>query len=211
MLRELRSRSEAVRPARTAPEPAPASRAIGAASGMVRVACGVVFAGNAGRVPFAALLRANDVQRAPGNPDVVVLDGVMLEVLTTTAESIGAPSARDLELLLAHQKWLSAYISKKMSWPALVIHSAPAAFALPGIEVMAWDFPVPEPWEVLGKKVIHVGYATAAVDDAVFALSALVHDQADATVLTQKMSEIVGLIQRLKWPFDPDRDVIDCK
>ena len=76
-------------------------------------------------VPFAALLRAGNVQRVPQDPNVVVLDGVLLEAQITTATSIGAPGARGLALLMAHQKWLSAYISRKMNWPALHIRTTP--------------------------------------------------------------------------------------
>jgi hypothetical protein len=171
----------------------------------------LVFAGNPGRVPFAALFRAREVQRVPQNPNIVVLDGVLLEVQTATAASIGVPGARGLELLSAHQKWLSAYISRKMNWPALRIHTTPAGFELPGVEAMAWDFAVPEPWEILGKRIVHVGYATVAIDDAVFTLSVPLRPGDDEKVPLQKISEIVGSVRRLKWSFDPRRDVIDCR
>lgn len=190
--------------------PASARAAIARPSALVPVACGLVFAGNDGRVPFAALLRASEVQRVPQSRDVVVLDGVLLEVQTTTASSIGAPGARGLSLLMAHQKWLSAYISRKMNWPALRIHTTPANVELPGVDVMAWDFAVPAAWEILGKKVVHVGYATVAIDDAVFALSVPLRPGDDPTIPLQKVSEIVGSVRRLDLPFDPARDVIDC-
>ena len=192
-------------------EPTSARASIAPPSALVPVACGLVFAGNDGRVPFAALLRASEVQRVPQNPDIVVLDGVLLEVQTTTASSIGAPGARGLSLLMAHQKWLSAHISRKMNWPALRIRTTPANFELPGVDVMAWDFAVPAPWEILGKKVIHVGYATVAIDDAVFALSVPLRPGDDGTIPLQKVSEIVGSVRRLELPFDPGRDVIDCR
>ena len=180
-------------------------------SGFVRVACGLVFAGNEGRVPFAALLRAGKVQRVPQDPNVVVLDGVLLEVQITNAASIGVPAARGLPLLMAHQKWLSSYISRKMNWPALKVRTTPADFELPGLEAMAWDFAVPEPWELLGKRVIHVGYATVAIDDAVFTLSVPLRPGDDAAIPARKVSEIVGSVQRLEYPFDPRRDFIDCR
>jgi hypothetical protein len=192
-------------------EPVPTHDSSPPPSGLVPIACGLVFAGNDGRVPFAALLRAREVQRVPQNPDVVVLDGMLLEVQTTTATSIGAPAARGLSLLMAHQKWLSAEISRKMNWPALHIRTTPANFEVPGVEVMAWDFPVPEPWEVLGKRVIHVGYATVAIDDAVLSLSVPLRPGDPEEVPLQKLSEIVGSVQRLKYPFDPARDAIDCR
>ena len=161
-------------------------------------------------MPFAALLRASDVQRVPQNPNIVVLDGVLLEVQITTAASIGAPGARGLSLLMAHQKWLSAYISRTMNWPPLHIRTAPADFELPGADAMAWDFAVPAPWELLGKKVVHVGYATVAIDDAVFALSVPLRPGDDGTIPLRKLSAIVGSVQRLDHPFDPRRDVVDC-
>jgi hypothetical protein len=192
-------------------EPAPARASIAPPSSFVRVACGLVFAGNDGRVPFAALLKASDVQRVPQNPNVVVLDGVLLEVQVATATSIGAPDARGLALLMAHQKWLSAYISRKMNWPALQIHTTPANFELPGVEAMAWDFAVPEPWELFGKRIVHVGYATVAIDDAVFTLSVPLRTGDDGTIPAKMVSEIVGSVQRLELPFDPRRDDIICR
>jgi hypothetical protein len=192
-------------------EPAPTRTSIAPPSALVPVACGLVFAGNDGRVPFAVLLRASQVQRVPQNPNIVVLDGVLLEVQTTTALAIGAPGARGLSLLMAHQTWLSAYISRKMNWPALRIRTTPANFELPGVDAIAWDFAVPEPWEILGKNVIHVGYATVAIDDAVFALSVPLRPGDDGTIPLQKVSEIVGSVRRLELPFDPGRDVIDCR
>ena len=141
----------------------------------------------------------------------MVLDGVLLEVQITTAKTIGAPGARGLSLLMAHQKWLSASISRKMNWPALHIRTTPANFEVPGVEAMAWDFPVPEPWELLGKKVIHVGYATVAIDDVVFVLSVPLRPGDDGTIPLRKVSEIVGSVRRLEYPFDPRRDVIDCR
>jgi hypothetical protein len=191
--------------------PVPARASIAPPSAFVPVACGLVFAGNEGRVPFAAFLRAGDVQRVPQDPNVVVLDGVLLEAQITTATSIGAPGARGLALLMAHQKWLSAYISRKMNWPALHIRTTPANFEVPGVEAMAWDFAVPEPWELFGKKVIHVGYATVAIDDAVFALSVPLRPGDDEAIPLRKVSEIVGSVRRLDYPFDPRRDVIDCR
>jgi hypothetical protein len=192
-------------------EPAPTSAPVAPPSAFVPVACGLVFAGNEGRVPFAALLRASRVERVPQNPNIVVLDGVLLEVQITTAAAIGAPHARGLSLLMAHQKWLSAYISRKMTWPALHVRTTPANFELAGVDAMAWDFAVPEPWELLGKKVVHVGYATVAIDDAVFALSVPLRPGDNATIPLQKVSEIVGSVQRLKLPFDPRRDDIVCR
>jgi hypothetical protein len=192
-------------------EPASGPASTPPPSSFVRVACGLVFAGNEGRVPFAALLRAGKVQRVPQDPNVVVLDGVLLEVQITTAASIGVPGARGLSLLMAHQKWLSSYISRKMNWPELQVRTTPTNFELPGAEAMAWDFAVPEPWELLGKKVIHVGYATVAIDDAVFALSVPLRPGDDATIPARKVSEIVGSVQRLEYPFDPRRDFIDCR
>jgi hypothetical protein len=192
-------------------EPPPTDASIARASGFVPVVCGLVFAGNEGRVPFAALLRASKVERVPGNPDVVVLDGVLLEVQITIATAIGAPGARGLSLLMAHQRWLSGHISRKMNWPALQIRTTPASFELPGADAMAWDFPVPEPWELLGKKVVHVGYATVAIDDAVFALSVPLRPGDDASIPLHKVSEIVGSVQRLQRPFDPRRDEIACR
>jgi len=192
-------------------EPTASRASIVPPSAFVHVACGLVFAGNEGRVPFAALLRASKVERVPQNPDIVVLDGVLLEVQITTAASIGAPTARGLSLLKAHQKWLSAYISKKMNWPALRIRTTPASFELPGVDAIAWDFPVPEPWELLGKRVVHVGYATVAIDDAVFALSVPLRPGDDGAIPLKKVSDIVGSVQRLQVPFDPRRDEIRCQ
>jgi hypothetical protein len=192
-------------------EPVPARTSIAPPSALVPVACGLVFAGNDGRVPFAALLKASKVQRVPQNHDIVVLDGVLLEVQTTTASSIGAPGARGLSLLMAHQKWLSADISRKMNWPALRIRTTPANFELPGVDAIAWDFAVPAAWEILGKKVTHVGYATVAIDDAVFALSVPLRPGDDGLIPLRKISEIVGSVRRLELPFDPGRDVIDCR
>jgi hypothetical protein len=191
-------------------EPAPARAWIAPPSALVPVDCGLVFAGNDGRVPFAALLRASEVQRVPQNRDIVVLDGVLLEVQTTTASSIGAPGARGLSLLMAHQKWLSANISRKMNWPALRIRTTPANGEPPGVDAMTWDFAVPAPWEILGKKVVHVGYATVAIDDAVFALSVPLRPGDDGAIPLKKVSEIVRSVRRLEVPFDPGRDVIDC-
>jgi len=171
---------------------------------MVRVPCGLVFVGNTHHVSFAALLRAKEARRVPQDPETVVLDGVLIEVEMTTAETISAPSARGLDLLTAHQKAMSAVLSKKMRWPPLHIEGAPDRLdERPDLEVLSWHFDPPGPLEILGQQIVHVGYVTVAIDDAVFGFSVPFRKQESPEFALEKIRSIIRSIRRLDRPIDP--------
>jgi hypothetical protein len=176
---------------------------IGLASGTVFVGCGFLFVGNEGHVPFSALMRAGEAKQVHARPGAVVLDGVLIEASTATAAEVGAASARGVDLLAAHQKWEADYIARQRGGPALQVHRTGVLdFQVRGVDVIAWEYQVPGDVQVLGETIERVGYLTAAIDDAVFALTVPLRRGDDARVAIAKAGPIMKTIKRLPRPLD---------
>jgi hypothetical protein len=171
-------------------------------SGAVFVGCGYLYVGNEGQAPFSALLPAKDARQVPGKDLLLVLDGVLLEVQLTTARTIGAPEARGLDLLRAHQRWESEYTSRVNSWPPLKATITPLDYGVPGMAALMWGYDVPGKLQVLGQEVDRMAYVTAAIDDAVFVLAAPLRPGEEVKGPAQKTGQIMRSLKRLDRAVD---------
>jgi hypothetical protein len=147
-------------------------------------------------------MRAEEAKRVPGKENFVVLDGVLMEVGTTTAKEMDAAGVRGMDLLRAHQKWELEYTSKVNSWPEIRPSSQTLDLGLRGIPVLFWGYDVPGKLEVLGETVVRIAYVTAAVDDVVFVLSVPLRPGDDVRVPAQKTGQIMRTLKRLEHRVD---------
>jgi len=148
-------------------------------------------------------MRADNAQQVPNSPGVVVLDGIVVEATVATAAEIGVPDARGTELLKAYQRWEADYASKQNGWPPPQIASTRALdFHMTGIDVVAWEYDVPGDLTVLGEKVTHVGYLTAAIDDAVFALAVPMRSGQNVDAAVERAGRTMQTLKRLQRPLE---------
>ncbi|HTM46686.1 MAG TPA: hypothetical protein VL137_17145 [Polyangiaceae bacterium] len=192
----------AATPAGGQQEMAPARKPAHLATAAVFVGCGFLYAGNAGQVPFSVFLAARDAEKIPRNDHLLVLDGILMEVQSTTAEEIGT-SARGKELLLEHQRWELEYTSQSNHWPDLTPSSASIDLQIPGIDAIAWAYAVPSAVRVLGEPIDRMMYVTAAIEDAVFVLAVPLRPGDDPAVPAERTWNIIATIKRLDRGLDP--------
>lgn len=182
--------------------PAPTSAPAPATSGAVFVGCGYLYVANEGQTPFSVLLRAEQARQVPGKDLLLVLDDVLMEVQLTTAREIGAPEARGLRLLQAHQKWEAEYTSRVNAWPPLKATSTPVDYGIPGMAALMWGYDVPGKLQVLGQAVDRMAYVTAAIDDAVLVLAVPLRPGDDVKGPAQKVGQVMRSVKRLDRPLD---------
>jgi hypothetical protein len=172
------------------------------ASGTVFVGCGYLVVENHGPTHFSVFVTGKDVGQARKGQSVFVVDGVLIETTTATAQEIGSPSARGVPLLRDYMTWESAYSAKKNGWPSVHPDGEAVPLGTPGIDAFMWSYDFPSPIEVLGQTVVRAAYLTAATDDVVFVASAVARAEDDLHVVWQRLGRVVRALRRSSTPID---------
>jgi hypothetical protein len=175
---------------------------IAPASGAVFVGCGFLYVGNAGQVPFSALLKGDQAAQVKGSENVLVLDGVLVEIRMTTAGEIGVPTARGVKLLEEHRQWEAAYTAKVNGWPSISVGGGPVEVDGAGFDVMVWGYDLPREKEAFGQRIDRITYVTAAIADTVFVVALPLRPGDDPRPPARKAREIMRSLKRLEKPLD---------
>jgi hypothetical protein len=195
-------------PARAAqemPEPAasPAEKPA-ATSGVLFVGCGFLFVDNEGNVPYSVFFAGEDVKHVPHESEIaIVLDGVLIEVNTTTSEELGAPGARGMVLLEAHKTWETEHIRKAKGWAELKgAAGGRLDFGRSDFEAMMWGLDLPSEVEVLSQRINRLAFITAAIDNAVLVLTVPLRPDDDLRIPAAKTGAAIRSLKLLAQPLD---------
>ena len=196
------SKTRSVSQGSTASDTSDKDSPIPPASGAVFVGCGYLVVENHGSTHFTVLIAGKDVGQARKGQSIFVVDGVLIETTSATAQEIGSPSARGLTLLRNYMAWESAYSAKMNGWPAVHPDGDAVPLGTPGIDAFMWGYDFPRPIEVLGQTAVRVAYLTAAIDDVVFVASAPARSDDNLQVVAQRLGRVVRALRRSPAPID---------
>ena len=136
------------------------------------VGCGFLSIENHGATHFTVLLRAeHGKQISKRGATAFLLDDAIVEVTSTTAREIGADDFRGQALLRKHMEWEDNYLNGLPAWRGARPHPVRASVDVP-FPTLPWFVKPTGDAELLGQKLIAVTYATAAINDVVYVLSA---------------------------------------
>ena len=162
----------------TAPPRSTASDRVEAASGALFVGCGFLWIENHEATRFTVLLRAEHGRQIKKNSTAFLLDDVVVEATSTTAQEIGAPDLRGAALLRKHMEWEADYLRQSQAWSGMRPEPNPVGVEVP-FQTLAWLARPTGDAEVLGQKITAVLYLSAALNDVVFVLAAPVRTLGD--------------------------------
>lgn len=185
--------------------PTPSSTPMGSVpSGAVAVGCGFLLVDNDAHPPFSVLLKGRDVRQAPTAGELVfVLDGVLVEVTTTTAEEVGVPGSRGTALLEAHKEWELDHLRRTKEWPGLkAAGGGPLDIGAAQAEALMWGVDFPAEVEVMGQMANRLAFVTAAIDDSVLVLGIPLRAADDPRIPAMKAGSILRTLERLPGPLD---------
>jgi len=171
--------------------------------GSVFVGCGYLVIENHGETSFTVILTARQVRHIPSEiGNLYTLDNVLVETQAASAAQIGDPTLRGIELLRRHQAWELDHTEKVNGWPPISVETCAPSLQLNGMEILAWSYRAPRPFELLGQTVTKVAYLTAAIDDVVFVLAAPLRESDDDRLAAKVMGESLRTLRRTRPPLD---------
>jgi hypothetical protein len=173
------------------------------ASGAVFVGCGFLVAEHHGATNFTVLMVAEEAKQVPDKENTAwVLDGVLVETTSASASDIGFPSARGESLLQRHLDWETKDLGKKSAWMNL---KPPTIGKIDlGVEfpTMTWIVDATGDAEVLGVKIAHLLYVTAAIDDVVFVMAAPMRSRDELGVVGPSLQRSLRTLKKVSRPTD---------
>jgi len=210
-------KAESAQPAPSATPPSPASAKPSAppvpshfaglrrSSGAVSVGCGFLFVDNESPTPYSVLLPAVRGSRVPGE-FAFELDGVPVEVTTTTAKEVRAPTLRGKDLLDLHARWEADYLRKENGWQSLPMDPSPTPIdvGVPEVDGMAWGLKLPKPIDFPGRQVNHLWFVTAALGETILVLGSQTGEGQPASITQGKLTAALRTLKRLPEPLDLD-------
>jgi hypothetical protein len=99
--------------------------------------------------------------------------------------------------------WENAYTTKKRGWPAVKASGSVVPMNLPKVVTMAWGYEPPTPFTIFGQSITRVLYATAAVEDKVFVMSAPMRTEDDPRQVASVLRRSLKTLTREPQPVDP--------
>lgn len=172
-------------------------------SGAVYVGCGYLVAENHGATNFTVLLLAKKAQQVPNRDYAAwVLDGVLVETTVASANEMASPRLRGDALLRKYLEWEAQDLAKKPGWASMqkpVVGNIDLGVPFPSL---TWIADATGDVEVLGQKIAHLLYVTAAIDDIVFVMASPLRSRDELGVVGPSLQRILRTLKKTSRPTD---------
>ena len=172
-------------------------------SGAVYVGCGYFVAENHGSTNFTVLLLAKKALQVPQQSYTAwVLDGVLVETTVARASEMASPLLRGDALLRRYLEWEAQDLAKKPGWAGMqrpTIGKIDLGVPFPSL---VWIADATGDVEVLGQKIGHLLYVTAAVDDLVFVMAAPLRSRDELGVVGPTLERSLRTLKKMSRPTD---------
>jgi hypothetical protein len=163
------------------------------------VPCGVLMVENHGEVNFTMLIRD---AKPTSSHSLWIVDGAIVTASTATADEMGVPNAKGVELLRAHASWELDFQARSHGWSKPQVSSDLLESSIPMSKAMFWAFDVPLPFKLLDRRITRMAYVTVAIKSLVLSVAVPMAVEDDPAAATKLIRSTLSTLKMSSKPID---------